>query len=464
MTSQECFKRLLTPSERLFLDIFFNNVVVLARVKGDVSPDSIELALHSLQQRHIMLRTVIDHSGDGACFVEKCDTRLPCQTQVLASDGAWIQKCIEEQQIPFNYTKQPPIRFFHFHSPSESEIMILCQHAICDGKSLVYLLRDLLTLLGTPNTHLDPLPIPPAMGFDKSTFPVKLSHIERIIAAFINRKWRKEKVVFDDTDLKEVQKTFWQQNQYKIRPWILPPDQTTRFVAKCNAERVTVNTALINSILAAHSDVQGTSQPYFSNIAMAVAMRDRVHPPIGDHFGLYTTGIDFKYKFQSSAGFWVNAKALHNVIQKSLTDRLIFRRLKLNCMLDPSLFDGLAYKKLGMFIQPNQTRYLKIHKFEAKHDIVTRLMKMAHMAGIGFNFVVTNLGHLNIPTQYGPLKLDRLYFIPPPSVNSEKTLGAATIGNNLCLNFSHFEPIYSCDLMQQLQQRMMEHLATAVGW
>lgn len=70
------------------------------------------------------------------------------------SDTQWLEELQHEIQIPFNPKTGPMIRLVLVHSEAVSDLVIICNHSICDGMSLAYLIRDLLSSYTNPEKKL----------------------------------------------------------------------------------------------------------------------------------------------------------------------------------------------------------------------------------------------------------------------------------------------------------------------
>jgi hypothetical protein len=77
-----------------------------------------------------------------------------------------------------------------------------------------------------------------------------------------------------------------------------------------------------------------------------------------------------------------------------------------------------------------------------------------------YDISVTNLGRLDIPTQYGPLRLEALYG-PALSVAGERhhVLGVTTIGGRLAFTLAFRGPS-----LEHTRRQAMQRLGAAVGW
>ena len=184
------YERKITPLERFFARSPFSIVTMVARIKGNVSESMLRNAVSKVRGRHPNLRVRIVEDDDHApWFTSEGVKEIPVEIVRRESDDHWIQLVQEASQIPFEFDERPAIRFILVQSPSESELIILCHHIICDGLSLAYLARDLMVHLGDPTREVKVLPDP--VPIDRHNLPkgVSLNPVVRFFINRINKKW-----------------------------------------------------------------------------------------------------------------------------------------------------------------------------------------------------------------------------------------------------------------------------------
>ena len=146
-----------------------------------------------------------------------------------------------------------------YHAPmlASSEIIIFCQHMICHGMSLAFLMRDILLHLGDPSRKPDipvesPLLVP-------DNFPVKVSGslLARLIMRKINNSWKKHKLIFGYEDFREIHRAYWNNYTYGVLTIEMTEEETLDFAARCRQNQVTVTSALCTAFLAAQLEVLG---------------------------------------------------------------------------------------------------------------------------------------------------------------------------------------------------------------
>jgi len=91
------------------------------------------------------------------------------------------------------------------------------------------------------------------------------------------------------------------------------------------------------------------------------------------------------------------------------------------------------------------------------------LLKMMDFNKLRYGYSITNVGKINIPSDYGQLRLDTVY---GPSVYSdvnEKLIGVITIGDRISFMMTYNENNISTDNAKHIRDAAMSHLSRAIG-
>jgi hypothetical protein len=240
---------------------------------------------------------------------------------------------------------------------------------------------------------------------------------------------------------------FWEKNgDQKLLAWTTSEEMSTALVLRCREEKVTVNTALWTAFLAAQHDVQDTVKSYQHRSALAVNTRDKLTVPVGEAFGFYASSLTVQLKYAFRKSFWENARRLHKKIRTSLEKTEIFRMLIAELM-SPTLLDSLYFSKYGLI----------------ENKISERLLKRMGWDRITYGHAITNVGRMDIPTEYGPLLLDTVYGPSFYSDVEEKIVGVITVGGRISFMLTYNKVIISTDIAEKIQDTVMNYLAHAVG-
>lgn len=441
------FKRRMTGPERVLLMLPLN-VVMVAKIKGSVDVEQLASVLDSLRKRHALLavRVVID-KDDIAWYVTEGVPEFIINTTQRQAEDQWLQTAVEECKTSLPIETGPLVRFSLLHSPGKSDLVICAHHAICDGMSLTYLVRDILRQLADPEREVEILPEPAAITRDTVPSPPPANFIARGVIGLFNKLWTRKNIRFDSNDLKRLHQVFWEKNRDAgVLAWESSVAQTKALVSRCRVENVTVNTALWTAFLAAQYDVQGNTEPYRSSAGLAVSTRDKLTMPVGEAFGFYASSLTAHLEYDPGRTFWDSARIIHEEIRSSLAKTNIFRSLSAE-LLAPTLLDSLYFSKYGLI----------------KSRLSDKLLQQMNWRGISYGYAITNVGRMNIPTSYGQYQLESIYGPFVYSDVNEKTMGVITVGDKVTFLMSYNETIVTPHIAKEIKQTAMDYLSNAVN-
>jgi len=462
--SVQKYERKITPMERLFTHSPFSTVTVVAPIHGTVTESMLRNAVSEVRLRHPNLRVRIREDDTGApWFTSDGAGAIQIETLPRESDKHWIKVIQESCQLPFEFSTRPAIRFILVQSSARSELIVLCHHILCDGLSLAYLARDLMLHLGDPVREVDLLPDPVPIMRDNMPQEVSLNAIVRFLIKRINKKWKDEKVVFDQEDYRELSQAYWARYSHQMLAVELSEGQTSALVQRCRREGVTVNSALSAAFVGAQAVVQG-AKPYASSIGVAASLRDRLPRPAGEVMGFYAGVVTPKWKYDSGRGFWENARQFHRKVRPLFTNKNLFQDPITWSYLDPSILEAIHFKKLGGLVPERFSRYQKLGAFAARDDVVQSVLRrdrIDSLDSIAMGTAVTNLGRLDFSGKYGALELERLIMKPGgafPLANVNLVLGAATGAGRLSLVLEFVEDNVEIGIMKRIEERALNFL------
>lgn len=444
-----------------------NNVAVTAAVNGNISEDDLIEALKKVAEMHpvIGVRVVVDSNHD-AWFTD--EGAAPLQLKIISRNSSrqWIDVIENEHNIPFDFERGPLIRFILLKLEEISDLIVICQHSICDGISLTNIIQDIMFLLSNPETHvkrIDPV-LPVSKNFPAVSPQVKLKLLKnKVIMNRINRIWNKQRVIFDDEDYQNIHKAYTQRYKHKIIVGELSKSQTSDLVNWCRQNHVTVNSALSAAFLAGRQDIRGGSNDINLGIQIAVNIRNQFKKPVERVFGLLAGGINFEFKYLSDKTFSDNVSLFHQKVQGELNKNKILESL-IGYYIDPTLTDGINFAIYGRWVSSDFSRHKKLARFiqnKSNKAVTISDQIINNMPGL----MISNLGSVKTQEEYGSLKLDHLYFVTSSSPFLDLVIGVVTVNGKLTLTLNYIEDDNSSDLgieLEKIMGKSIEYLNNVV--
>ena len=298
------------------------NIAVKLKIKGKITAEQLESTFSKLQKRHPLLQVrLIFEVGKIPRFTSEGVGSIPITEIKRKDESQSLLKFHKELATPFDFDneKLPLIRITLFSSPEITEIIICALHAIGDGFSMVFLVRDMIKYMVNPDEEIIPFDFP-KKDIDIFTPSVrrmipKTSFFARVVYALF-RTYNFLRYVF----VGKVKPAYVniKEDWMGIYTCKLTKDQTLKFLKRCKEEKVTVHSAVSTAFL----------QEY-PILGSPVNLRNRLNHHIGDSFGFYSGIAVYEMKYRKKQDLWQNAKRLQRKLRKSLRDRRLFFLQKL---------------------------------------------------------------------------------------------------------------------------------------
>jgi hypothetical protein len=402
--------------------------------------------------KHPFLAVRVPKCADkAACFVSAGVSNPPVRVTQLDTDDSdyWTDWIVEEQKTLLPLADGPLIRFGLFQSPETTVLTITGHHSICDGLSMVYLMRDILRCLAEPDDKPEPVLHPPVIGKDSMPRSTDLPFFHRFLIKAMNKMWNRTGKTFDEKDYMELHGTFWRDaGNNRTIYWELTKEQTSVLVRRCREEQVTVNSALVTAFLRAQREVQGTSHRYLRTVSLPVNIRNRVTPQVGEAVGSYFSSVKLPLEYKTGHSFWQNSRTIHAKIVRRLKDKHVFALLRQLDSLHPSLVDSMYFSKYGLL----------------KDRIARFFLQMTGDHRMSTGLDVSNLGRHDFPVDYGPVRLEAVYGPTSSSDMQEKYLGIITIAGRMFFTFTFWEAILDVALAEEIRKVATGRLGESVDW
>ncbi len=401
-----------------------------ACVRGSFSADNLRGALNEVQRRHRLLAVRSEMGDHGqAWLVSEGVPDIPIRVVEARDDEDWVRVLAEELPRPFAWEVGPLVRLALVSEPSRAHLVLTCHHAIADGLSGAFALRDLLRVLGTPSEHLEPLPDLP---------PIEAAVPPDVHKAVIKRLLRERKAAGSLPEpmpsALEAPAPSSEPPRFTIRAWIVPRNLTQTLIARARAEGTTVHGALSAAWMLAFAEQEASETPPVQSLQSPVNLRPYLSIPTGESFGLFISFVRAELQSKRPSAFWALARDIRDGFTRGMGAEDLF---------------GI-YSALRFF------NAIPGFDFRALHR---RLQPTEHAAQ---SLSLSNMGQLAWQTTYGQLVLEALWGPTFSALSQERVVGVTTFDGRMHLTFICREAILGRDAATCLQERFVDHLSRAL--
>lgn len=344
------------------------NCIFPVKIKGQINRERLELALLKLQQKHPLLRVVIREDEKGAPYYVT-DTQIapiPIDIRERYTNDDWQQVSVDEWYKPFQVSQGPLARVVWLRSDSVSELLLVCPHCICDGSSILTLLREMLMVLDNPLLELTPYPsfeaiedLLPAALLGNKRFKLRATVIGKIAGAVL---W------FKTRGLKPVTSRGYLLN------WKLSQELSNSLVHRCKEEGTSLFAAISVAFLEAFRQVRTAAA--HNKLICPVDIR-RFVPEIGaDELFAFAPIVELSADLSALTDFWSKTRSFKNDLTAKIDKINIHELLYMGEHFHGSL--------------PRMVTFLKTT--DGTHDVT-----------------LSNMGKLQLPESFETFELETVY-------------------------------------------------------
>ena len=123
------------------------NIVIVAKIIGDLKPTELREALYIIQQRNHVLGVRVQEIAGKLYFTNKEVPIIPLEIIIKKDDKKeWETIRTNELNTNFDIKCGPLARVKYLIGSSANEIILTCHHAISDGVSAIYFFKELLDI------------------------------------------------------------------------------------------------------------------------------------------------------------------------------------------------------------------------------------------------------------------------------------------------------------------------------
>ncbi|MFC3157260.1 Condensation domain-containing protein [Chryseobacterium arachidis] len=391
------------------------NCVFTAKINGEISEENFRVALDKIQKKHPLLRSKIDKSKKYPVFVEEKEiAAIPLRIFERKTNEDWLSESEKEWYRIFEEAKKPLAQLVWVKGQHISEILLVMPHCICDGTSLVTLMREILAVLDDPYVELG----------SYQTF----NSVNDFLLADFNLKKKKRKARFY---LMMAKLFFLTQRKSKKRNlgknyvihWKLNSETSKKITEKCKANRISVHALLCSVFMNSFQEIKGKQAK--RKVISPVDVRHFVPEIQQDHLFAFAPTVELS-------------------LQKGNQD-----------ILENSKY---IKKDLLQKIENMEAREL-LWMGEQMHPIVERMISMLKSSNGGHDITLSNMGKINIPNDHKNFKVESI--ISPtvafPWLNSN-TLVTTTFNQEMDFTFMSNEDFLSKEDSVKIKNKAMDLL------
>lgn len=417
-----------------------NNFVMIAKVKGLLSKSTLRQALLLLQKKHPLLDVHIELEHSIPQFVAANTPEIPLRIVELEHSEDWLQEANAEMNLAFDWEKGPLVRLVWLKGEQEQVLLSTFHHVIGDATAGTYFVRDLLSLTSCLMTHahVEHCVRLPEQPPSDAIIPAQAQGLKgafQVIGGGLRQGLmltkQPKKIPAEQTVPPSAVQTH-------VIHRSLSPEATSRMVAAAKAEQTSVH-GLISAMMlkvVGHKiqAIVPAQAPVTLGCFSAVNLRPLLTPAIGEEMGLYVSGISTFHEAGRDTPTWDLA-----------------REVKAN--LTNLLNRGEAFATL--MLQKNLLR---------KSITPLELAQQANQFFLSAT-CITNLGCLDIPTEYGSLELQDLHFCVAGNAfpGGGMGLAATTFNGRANLNFLFGVPLMSLETAEAMVNEALETLERATS-
>ncbi len=391
----------------------FGSVVQL---RGAFSTEQLIAALKALQMRHPLMRARIEPAEDGTPWFRSEVGPIPLQESRQPAGNEWAL-LENELNTPFDTRVGPLMRCVLIrHTDEEASLIWVYHHAACDGRSAVFLLRDLVQSISRQvRGESADLPVLAPVEYygdrihtlkDYGDFEDGLKTVWRTLqtsARFMTR-------VGIPMGVRKDNEQPLNQQRILVEPRWVEPDIMKKVAAKAKAEGVTIQCVLNAALSLTVAQDSPTKTFEVTSCTQVLDIRDRLHPPVGEDCGVFVTGATSLHSLKPETDFWDLTRDIQQRLKETLNTPLPF--------FHPALHRSFALigKALG----------------QRKADVFSQIIKSLHPEGLA----VSNLGQVKIDVADAAVDVTGFGFATNTNVFNYFNTSAATLNGRMIWSFS----------------------------
>lgn len=372
-------------------------------VNGQLKKEQIIGAFHRAVLCHEILNTKVVFGEDGKAFFEECDEH---HNSVFFTESSLKDIWKTQEKIRFQIENGEYLKLFVRNEGCGLGMTFLMHHLVGDCKSLIYFIESFMKLLQGENVKYSSMRRLSVLDLPKDS---NLSICKRLMLYRYNHRWEKENSVFGLEDLEKEYQQFWKTHETSFTIQKYAPQKLMQVKKEAAEIGCDLTAYMLTLFLQSRQGEQ--------KVELEVNSRVHDNRAMGNQVTWVVVNLEYNQKWSFEKNALYVQKRLDQVTKKN---RHRYFLLRFVAGLNPSLVDALNMQISNCFV-----------------SLVSE--KLVETLGYGSDkkdISINNLMVMDIPDQYGDLRIEKVAFIPPAVPYGKNAIGVITFRDeiNVCLH------------------------------
>ena len=390
----------LLQKERTHLFAPSIEVAMMIELKGKIKEDIICDAIQKAVDNNEVFDCRITMDGTGQAFYE---TGYSTSVVLHKFEGEWEKVVTKEEKHIFDLQHGEMIRFFLKEELNTTQLLIVAHHLLGDGLAMTYFIQDILDALnGVPLLYKE------LKVYDMKLLPQdsKLNPVMGWMLKNVNHKWNKSGRVFTFSDTETMFNKYWSIHNTCIITEKVKEDILLQLEQDSKRNHISVNSILVTAFARAAGEA--------IKLGIPVSLRESNNHTMAN----YATAISIKYQYNEKQDFWENARKVHSIINKKLSNnKSKFFLTQFMNQLSPTLIDSAYFSAFDGY----------------ENKIAARIRDMFGYVANPKTYNMSNLTRISIKEKDAKYQIADIAFVPPIVPNASGMIGVITYQSQMVI-------------------------------